>query len=240
MWQKKIGGFSLHDLFWTFVAGCMIGVFVEQVFIYIAVGVMESRVGLVVGPFNPIYGVGAVVMLMCLYRFKRWPALLMLVSALCGSTIEYIFSFCEETFFGTRSWDYSNEPFNLNGRISLKYAFYWAVLGALFIYFIYPALSKLIGLIRGNVGNILSWTMLIFLIVDMIVSAAAVARYKQRYFDPVPHSVVDQILDEAYPDDKIEKIFPSMKKSREQFGLIKSGDSVEEKETSSGESSQAA
>ena len=54
----------------------------------------------------------------------------------------------------------------------------------------------------------------------MILSAAAVARYKQRYFDPTPHSIVDQILDDTYPDRKIEEIFPSMKKSREQFGLM--------------------
>ena len=38
-----------------------------------------------------------------------------------GSVVEYICSLGQEIIFGSRSWDYSHMPFNINGRICLLY-----------------------------------------------------------------------------------------------------------------------
>ena len=52
--SKKI---SIHDLFWYFLIFSVIGLILETVYCYITSGVIESRKGLLWGPFCPVYGV---------------------------------------------------------------------------------------------------------------------------------------------------------------------------------------
>ena len=61
-----------------------------------------------------------------------------------GGIVEYLFSFFQEKFFGTVSWDYSNLWFNINGRTSLLHCLYWGTGGVLFVKYIYPFIEKLI------------------------------------------------------------------------------------------------
>ncbi|MCI5800989.1 MAG: putative ABC transporter permease [Oscillospiraceae bacterium] len=83
------------------------------------------RTGLVWRPFNLIYGFGAVLLTLCLYRLRRkndrW---IFLGGALLGGGYEYLCSWLRETLLGTVSWDYSEIPFNLNGRVNLLYCFF--------------------------------------------------------------------------------------------------------------------
>lgn len=46
--------------------------------------------------------------------------------------------------FGTISWDYSDMPFNIDGRTSLAYAVVWGILGVIWVRELYPAFSRLI------------------------------------------------------------------------------------------------
>ncbi|HBC85250.1 MAG TPA: hypothetical protein DCZ30_07690, partial [Clostridiales bacterium] len=50
---------SIHQLFWYFIIFSIIGLFIETMYCYITTGVLESRKGLIWGPFCPVYGVGA-------------------------------------------------------------------------------------------------------------------------------------------------------------------------------------
>ena len=49
--SKKI---SIHDLFWYFLIFSVIGLILETVYCYITSGVIESRKGLLWGPFCPV------------------------------------------------------------------------------------------------------------------------------------------------------------------------------------------
>ena len=68
--------------------------------------------------------------------------------------IEYLCSFFQEMLFGSTSWDYSNIPFNLNGRICLLYSVFWGILGILWIKEIYPRMAVWILKIPNKVGKI--------------------------------------------------------------------------------------
>ena len=69
-------GLNFYKLFWVFFLCCFLGVVIETVFCWAATGHISQRTGLVWGPFNLIYGVGAVLLTVCLHPFigksDRW------------------------------------------------------------------------------------------------------------------------------------------------------------------------
>ncbi len=127
-------GLNLYKLLLIFYVGSFAGVVVEMLWCLIRNGYIESRAGLVYGPFNLLYGAGAVALTVCLYRFRnRGSWLSFLGGMVVGSVVEYVCSWGQEMVMGTRSWDYSDMPFNLNGRICLLYSIFWGVLGAMWM-----------------------------------------------------------------------------------------------------------
>ena len=149
--------------------GSFAGVVVESIWCILRHGYLESRAGLVYGPFNLLYGVGALTLTLALYRFRnrgRW--LSFLGGMLVGSVVEYICSWGQELILGSRSWDYSRMPFNLNGKISVCSipVAYWGVLGVLWIKDIYPRMAKWILKLPNRFGKIATWCVAAFLVVN--------------------------------------------------------------------------
>ncbi len=62
-------------------------------------GVLESRVGLVWGPFSPLYGVGAVLLTLVLWPLRKAPAWkVFLLSAALGGALEQTAGWSMEHF----------------------------------------------------------------------------------------------------------------------------------------------
>ena len=94
--------------------GSFAGVMLELLWCFARHGYLESRSGLVWGPFNMLYGVGAASLSIILYRFRnRGKWLSFLGGFVVGSVVEYVCSWLQEVLFGSRSWDYSRVPFNI-------------------------------------------------------------------------------------------------------------------------------
>ena len=98
--------------------------------------------GFLYSPLCPIYGCGAIIILTFLNRYKNSSLKLFFTSAIVFSFFEYIVSYSLEAMFSTTWWDYSNEFFNLNGRISIFFSFVWGIIAILFIHNIHPFLEK--------------------------------------------------------------------------------------------------
>ncbi len=98
-------GLNFYKLFWVFFIGCFAGVVVETLWCMATWHKIESSTGLVLGPFNPVYGFGAVLMTICLYRFRHKRDLwIFLTGIVLGDAFEYLCSFVQEKLFGTVSW----------------------------------------------------------------------------------------------------------------------------------------
>ena len=78
----KILGISLHEILWYFILFSIAGLILETVYCYQTTGVLESRKGLIYGPFCPIYGVGAVCLIVLLNKYKDNPIKLFLYGIL--------------------------------------------------------------------------------------------------------------------------------------------------------------
>ena len=105
--------------------------------------------GFMKGPFVPIYGAGTFVFSFFLTPFYNkfgytWYIIILVIilGIIIADVLEYATSFVMEKLFHAKWWDYSNEKFNLHGRICLKHSIYWATGAGSFIYIIQPIVLK--------------------------------------------------------------------------------------------------
>ncbi len=210
-------GLSFTKLFWLFFIGSIFGTILETIWCFFMEGHFEMRVGLVIGPFIPVYGGGAVAITLCLYKLHKSNDLIVyLSSAVIGATFEYFCSYFQEMFLGTVSWDYSKTPFNLNGRTNLTFALIWGILGLVWLRYIYPFISRLIEKIPKKSGTIITVILVVFMAFDSAVSIAAVYRENQRSKNIKPQNVVAEWIDNTFNDDYMNFVFPHMA-TREEF-----------------------
>lgn len=204
-------GINFYKVALICIAGSFAGVVVELLWCLFRNGYLESRSGLVYGPFNPVYGIGAVVMTLALYRYRNRSASISFLGGMAvGSVIEYLLSWAQETLFGSTSWDYSDMPFNLNGRICLLYSIFWGILGVLWIKSIYPRIAQLILKVPNRFGKILTWALTIFMLFDCAMSLLAVDRWAERVHGEAPASGADEFFDQHFPDERMERIYANM------------------------------
>ena len=205
-------GCGFYKLVWLFFLAALIGDLVETLFCRATAGVWMSRSSLVWGPFSIVWGFGAVLLTVLLYRYRdRRDGYLFLMGTLAGGAYEYMCSVASEIAFGSVFWDYSHLPFNLGGRINLLYCFFWGIATVVWIKYCYPLLSRWIEKLPLRPGKILTWIMAIFMVVNMAVSALALGRFAQRQSDPAPaQDALGQFLDERFPDGRMERIYPNI------------------------------
>ncbi len=201
-------GMTFYKLFWVFFIGCFAGVVLETIYCLIQRGHCESRVGLIYGPFNLVYGIGALCLSGALYQFRNRGRVFSFVGGfVVGSVVEYACSWFQEVCFGSTSWDYSNMPYNLNGRICLLYSIFWGILGIFWIKDIYPRMAKWILKIPNKVGKPLTWVLLVFMVFNSVMTLFTSLRWTARREGVEPRNAFEAYLDEHYPDERMQKIF---------------------------------
>ena len=211
-YQKDFAsGLNFYKFFWIFFIGCFLGVVVETIFGLITTQKLESRAGLVYGPFNPVYGFGAVLMTVCLYKLREKRDLWIFLSCMViGAAFEYLCSYLQELVLGTVCWKYDDQMFSIQGRTSLLYAFFWGVLGVFWIKMLFPLLSRWIEKIPVKVGVPLTWILVVFMVFNMAVSLMALERQNQRREQIPANNAVARLLDERCPDSRLERIYRHM------------------------------
>lgn len=126
--------------------------------------------GFLYGPFCPIYGFGAIIMFLFLQEFKQRPILLFVIAFFVLSIWEYIVGWMLEKIFHAKYWDYTQNKFNIKGRVCLMNSLFWGFLGVVFIRYIHPFIVEKIDIIKINDLLFLTVTLLIIMIVDLVIS----------------------------------------------------------------------
>jgi uncharacterized membrane protein len=131
------------DWFWRFIACSFLGWLMESAIFTIQKHRWVNR-GFLNGPLCPIYGCGAILILLVLGPFKDFWPLLLLAGILITTILEYATSWLMEVLFHARWWDYSKMPFNLHGRITLFHSLIWGALCLGLVYGLDPFLTRLL------------------------------------------------------------------------------------------------
>ena len=102
--------------------------------------------GFLIGPYCPIYGVGALLITLLLEHYRSDPIALFVMGMAVCAILEYLTSYVMERIFHARWWDYSTKRFNLNGRICLDTMIPFGLLGLLIMYVLNPFFARCIDL----------------------------------------------------------------------------------------------
>lgn len=100
--------------------------------------------GFLHGPILPIYGSGALVILISTLGVRENPWLIFVVGLAAATLLEYITGAVMERLFHVRYWDYSNQKLNLNGYICVSSSLCWGVFSVLLVRFVHVPLEKLV------------------------------------------------------------------------------------------------
>ena len=141
--------------------------------------------GFLIGPYCPIYGVGAVAISLLLSRYVSDPPVLFCMSMMICSILEYFTSWAMEKLFHARWWDYSQRRFNLNGRICLNTMVPFGLLGMLLMYAVNPALLSLFQRLGDTARHALCGVLAAGFMTDLGVSTAILThvRHDNRVLD---------------------------------------------------------
>lgn len=191
---------TYSKLFWLFIFGSLLGVVLEGLFCWINYGYWETHVVSIWGPFCILYGFGSVGFYLChtaLHRNKWWSQFL--IYCAIGFGIELICGCLLEFGLHMRAWDYSTHFMNIRGHVSLKMTVVWGIVGIAFSQ-IAPYIDKALNKLENNGWKIISYILTIFMTINLIVTAAAIWRWKDRHFDISAQNHLEQLLDQNYDD----------------------------------------
>ena len=199
---------SYAMLFWLFFFGSIIGFVLEGLLVLIRIGVWENHSATVWGPFCVIYGFGADAMYLgcTLMKNKNIP-IQFFFFAVSGTVVEYFGSVIQEYVFHSRSWDYSEYPGNIGGRVTPHMTLAWGILGLLFVRLLYPAIERVYPKMQGSGWKTACLILSAYMAINLLVSAVAVARWGMRQSGAHATNKVEEIIDNSFNDEYMRSVY---------------------------------
>jgi len=149
----------------------------EMVYCSLGQGKLCEKRGFLNGPLCPIYGHGAIVVLLCLDGGCKNPVLTFLLGAVLTSMVEYITSYAMEKLFHMRWWDYSRYRFHINGRVCLLNSTLFGIASVFLCHIANPPVASRLGeLIESGFGVPLAMILLVIYAADIVVSVRSAIR----------------------------------------------------------------
>jgi uncharacterized membrane protein len=211
--SKGLLELDYFTLFWIFVVGSIIGLFVESIYGLIVLGAWESRAGLLWGPFSPIYGVGAICLTVFLNRYYHSHNLIIfLIAMVVGSCIEFFTHLGMELVFGMVSWNYDDTFGSIQGRTNFFFGMMWGLLGLLWVRAVLPFIKwALVPLNKKNMlVRIVTIGASVFILVNIVCTFAVWNRASARVNGEAPTNFLEEAIDVAFPDSFTDERFENL------------------------------
>ena len=162
--------YSIWSLITIFLSMSVFGWLWEVGMHLVSYGEFVNR-GALHGPWLPIYGTGAVLILTVLNRFRRNPALEFGATIVLCGFLEYMTSLVMEIATGgTKWWDYSGYYLNLNGRICAEGLLVFGIGGLAIVYAIAPMIDDLVSRFNEKKVMAVCTVLMVLFLADVIYS----------------------------------------------------------------------
>lgn len=168
---------AVYKLFITFIIYSFMGWILEVGYHIFKSGKLINR-GFLFGPLCPIYGNGAVIIILLLTRWQDNSLYIFLGGFFFASVLEYITGFVLEKIFHTRWWDYSKRPFNIKGYIALDFSIIWGLVSVFMMKVIHPRVSTFVDSIpKDNVRPVALALLMVFTI-DLLATIESLVEFR--------------------------------------------------------------
>ncbi len=157
--------------------------------------------GFLIGPYCPIYGCGGLLITVCLTGLEEHPVALFSMAILICGILEYATSYIMEKLFHARWWDYSENKYNINGRVCLETIIPFGILGLILIYLVNPFIFDNLSKVPENILNIIAIAVLVLFIADNLVSLKVISNVRSATTK----------FDKENPKDNTEEISQKVK-----------------------------
>lgn len=136
--------------------------------------------GFLNGPICPIYGFGALFVVLVLRSYSNNIYILFIYAMIGTSILEYFSSVGLEKIFHAKWWDYSCKFFNLHGRICLKNSILFGLMGVLLTKVIHPRIRDLVSLIPGKVIYYIAIILILWMITELITTISSLNKLGKK------------------------------------------------------------
>lgn len=126
--------------------------------------------GFLNGPFLPIYGCGALAVLISTITVRENVFLIFLFGMTGATILEYFTGWGMEKLFKVKYWDYSRQPFNLNGHICLLASLGWGLFSVIMVRGIHIPVEWAVQALPGTIGESVAFGFTIYMSVDFTLS----------------------------------------------------------------------
>lgn len=126
--------------------------------------------GFLNGPWLPIYGFGALIILFVTLPVQDNFVLVFLLGAIVASIFEFFVGYGMEKLFHARYWDYSHLPFNIKGYIALPISLVWGLFSLILVYIIDVPISRFVAQFSATQLIVLDIILAVLFMVDSVLS----------------------------------------------------------------------
>lgn len=203
--------YTIPQWFLIFFIYCFLGWLWECLYVSCKEKKIVNR-GFMHGPFLPIYGCGAILLLKIAGPFGLVWWKIYFIGMISCTSMEFITGKLMEKLFHVRYWDYSNEPLNFKGHICLGVSMAWGAVAIFLNAFIHRPVDQLVlSVPEPIVESLVNGVMIIFA-VDFTLSFIEAMDLKS-FLEQLSHS--NEIV--KIIQSKMDTVYSAMEAGMEGF-----------------------
>lgn len=157
------------SLFLNFIIYSFIGWICETLYCSVFAKKFINR-GFLNGPFCPVYGFGALLIIFLLGNLPKNIVLVFLAGTIITTILEYFTGWLLEAIFHAKWWDYSHNKFNIKGRICLTNSILFGLLSVILVLFIQPFVNSVVAILPYIAKMWMTGSLFAYVIADMSVT----------------------------------------------------------------------
>lgn len=161
--------YSMVQWLFFFYFYCFAGWCIESTYVSIKNRKLTNR-GFMRGPFLPLYGSGAIMMLVVSMPFQDNIVMTYLAGCVGATVLEYVTGVVMEALFKVRYWDYSDNPLNFHGYICLGTTLAWGVLTILMTEVVHVPVEALVLSMPEQLLTVLTYVLTAGIFADFALS----------------------------------------------------------------------
>lgn len=185
--------------------------------------------GYLIGPYLPIFGSGSMIITFFLQKYRNDILALFILATVSCCVLEYFTSLILEKIFKLRWWDYSEEKFNLNGRICLEVGALFGLGGIFIIEVTNPLITMLLDLFPETAVIVLGIVFAVTMLADFCLSTYTIVKLKidtSKYINEdatraVKEEVKKSLRRYGYFYNRLFRAFPLLSKNNSGISKIK-------------------